>query len=396
MKFFKKQKLNILVTGAKGQLGSYLVNELRSLSFFKSTMIGNVFGIDKDELDITNREAVANFFNKNVVKPPIDIDYVIHCAAATDTAAIEKNPYGASYDVNVLGTKNIATSCANNGIKLIFISTDYVLSEYSRNTEFGYTPHPVNAYGMQKLLAEKEVMLAYKDRPKDYSIIRSSWMFGNSEHSFVEKILTGIAKSYAKFKHNAKTTKEGPLPSYSTHNVVCDAYGRPTHVSFIRDRIVSFIYDNHFNGEICNIADCPSSKLQQISRYDWTKIIVEEFTDILYDGSPKDIDAGKEDYLEIASMILGRIHIEPCEQATFGGMRHPGHLPVDNKLKMLLDDSPDSVFKDCTRKYIIQNFKRLVKLVVDTYKAETQALEKLVDKQPVNDTSDKATDVKTV
>ena len=88
---FNKKK-NILITGAKGQLGSYLVRELTKMSFKQLSKIGQVFGIDIDDLDLTDSFAVADFFNRHVADPSVKIDYVVHCAAATNTAAIEKDP----------------------------------------------------------------------------------------------------------------------------------------------------------------------------------------------------------------------------------------------------------------------------------------------------------------
>ena len=157
--WFNKKK-NILITGVKGQLGSYLVKELTKKSFKQASKIGQVFGIDIDELDLTDSFAVADFFNRKVINPSVKIDYVVHCAAATNTAAIERDPLK-FYAANVIGTKNVAESCAYNSIKMIHISTDYVMSELSpdgcgnQKIEF-----PVNQYGMQKLLAEKEAQIA--------------------------------------------------------------------------------------------------------------------------------------------------------------------------------------------------------------------------------------------
>ena len=68
------KKRNILVTGAKGQLGSYLVRELTKMSFKQLSKIGQVFGIDIDDLDLTDSFAVADFFNRHIPDIAI-IDY---------------------------------------------------------------------------------------------------------------------------------------------------------------------------------------------------------------------------------------------------------------------------------------------------------------------------------
>ena len=188
------RKKNILVTGAKGQLGSYLVDNLLKLSFKQASIVGKVFGIDIDDLDLTSPFDVADFFNKEVVDPSVKIDYVVHCAAATDTAAIEKDPLK-FYASNAIATKNLAESCAYNGIKLIHISTDYVMSELSPEGCGGdKIEFPVNQYGLQKLLAEKEAQIAYmkSGHPERLTIGRLSWLFGNSKNSFVEKFLRSM------------------------------------------------------------------------------------------------------------------------------------------------------------------------------------------------------------
>lgn len=231
-----------------------------------------MFGIDINNLDISNASDVSNFFNKNVYDPPINFDYVIHCAAATNTSAIEKDPER-FYATNCLGPRNLARSCAYNGIKMIFISTDYVLSELS--PEFGceFQEFPVNQYGLQKLIAEQFVKEEYKNKAKDYMILRSSWMFGNSDHSFVEKFLENVFSTYAKNKEDINENVKIEIP------VADDAYGRPTPVWFIANKINELIQDR-FHG-VTNL----QYSLKQISRYEWAKMIWNAFTmEMHYDG----------------------------------------------------------------------------------------------------------------
>ena len=96
---------------------------------------------------------------------------------------------------------------------MIFISTDYVLSE--RSPIFGTKIYefPVNQYGLQKLIAEQFVKEAYRDKPNDYMVLRSSWMFGNSENSFVEKFLKNVFETYvASFVVRSSRFKISPSP----------------------------------------------------------------------------------------------------------------------------------------------------------------------------------------
>lgn len=347
MSIFKKKKINILVTGAKGQLGSYLVDYFHRNSFMKHSFIGQVFGIDIDELDITDYHAVADFFNKNVVNPSIDIDYVIHCAAATDTAAIEKDP-AKFYPANVLGPKNIATSCFYNKIKLVFISTDYVLSEHSDTCIDGFVEFPVNAYGIQKLLAEREVEQIYSKRPGDLIIARSSWMFGNSSRSFIEKLLCGISKTYSSGNGNEK-----PL----IHKVVSDAYGRPTHVKLIARSLMDKIFDNYFNGIATGTFDCQPN-LKQISRYDWAIMIQDAFKQIINDDS---LNAKIPDDVRD---VVKSIKLDECSQNDFGGMRHPGLVGAGTMLHVSYDFN-ESYYSDITLDYIKKNLDRLCSMMHD-------------------------------
>lgn len=312
---FRKSK-NILITGSKGQLGSYLERYFRKQSLLKKSCIGKVFGIDKDDLDIRNNEAVKSFFNgKSSSDVHVHFDYVIHCAAATDTTAIEKDPYGESYDVNVIGAKNIAEACAMHGSKMIFISTDYVMSEHSKLFGKIYD-HPVNQYGMQKLLAEQMVKNAFKNKEKDLLIARSSWMFGNSHKSFVEKIMSAAFKLYASNRDKDSIELK----------VADDAYGRPTLVHVIA-ALLNEVISSEFSScipryGICDLDEHSNSPV--ISRSQWAKIIVDEFCKLMKD---KEFSAKFNLKLDIYDFSK-KIHVAPTHSSELGlSMRHPGYVP---------------------------------------------------------------------
>lgn len=357
----KKHKLNIVITGAKGQLGSYLVDCFRRLSFKKNSMIGNVYGIGKEDLDITDSNAVNEFFDYGNSNPPIKIDYVIHCAAATDTAAIEKDPYGNSYLVNVLGTRNIARACAKNGIKLVHISTDYVFSR-SMDTNSG-SEWPVNAYGMQKLLAEKEVQIEFAGKHSDWMILRPSWMFGNSNHSFIEKLLSSIARGYAIAKMSCD--KDSSKPLYK-HNVVVDAIGRPTPTRLVAYFVYRYIDENYYNGSAVGIVDAQPI-CDKISRFTWATGIVNAFSKAYYEKNESENKA----LTSIVNEMLDNTVISPCYQSDFqGGMMHPGFLPVDEKSQGIrrfdVLDSKHMIYT-MTYDYVKSNIDRLVSLVEKSY-----------------------------
>lgn len=326
------RKINILVTGAKGQLGSYLVNYFKDKSFKEKSKIGKVFGIDIEDLDIRNASDVADFFNKNVVDPPVKLDYVIHCAAATDTAAIEEDP-SKFYAVNCLGPKNIAQSCAYNKIKMIFISTDYVMSEFSGTYSWKLQEFPVNQYGLQKLIAEQFVKEAYKDKPKDCMILRSSWMFGNSDKSFVEKFLANAFKMYAANTHEKKI--EVPVAN--------DAYGRPTPTWFIADTIEHLILNN-MHGTI----DL-QYPFKQISRYDWAKMIWNAFvSDRCMDSKMSTLVNALKDSIEVVPKSSAEIGVQ---------MHHPGKVGDG----IGLEDGRHTYAQD-TMDYMHKNWQKLIKI----------------------------------
>lgn len=317
MGIFRKSKIKILVTGAKGQLGSYLVDQFNRMATLSDSFVGSAYGIDKDDLDITDRSAVMGFFNNHGAGMPAKIDCVVHCAAATDTAAIENDPYGPSYDVNVVGTRNIAQACALNKIKLVFISTDYVLSEKSELVVLDYTPYPVNAYGTQKLLAEKEVETTYRDWPSGFMVLRPSWMYGNSAKSFFEKLLSRIARGCADFDFSRTAIENGMLKDEYCHRVVDDAFGRPTPVSTVFETLVKTLTHSYAHNSEIDIVDAQPA-ITQISRYAWAKIIAEEFTDALRsENCPNGTDSD-------VYRIMSKTVIAPCKQSDFNGMRHPG------------------------------------------------------------------------
>ena len=103
---------NILVTGSNGQLG----NDLR-LVVEEKDKINNYFFTDVEELDITNKNDVSNFFVAN------NIDIVVNCTAYTNVDKAEDDKENADL-INHIGPKNLAEVCRDRNGFLIHISTD--------------------------------------------------------------------------------------------------------------------------------------------------------------------------------------------------------------------------------------------------------------------------------
>ena len=187
--------MKVLVTGAKGQLGIDVVNELAARD------IPHV-GVDVGDFDISNMDAVFAAFHTH--SPTA----VIHCAAYTAVDKAEDEPELCRL-VNEVGTRNIAEACRDAGAKLLYISTDYVFPGHGDHFHLPDDPTgPVSVYGETKLAGEKAV-LEILDK---YFIVRISGVYGVHGHNFVKTMLR-LAKDR------------------DSINVVCDQVGSTTYTS---------------------------------------------------------------------------------------------------------------------------------------------------------------------
>lgn len=215
----------ILVTGAKGQLGFDVSNELtkRKIPHIPT---------DVDLLDITDRIAVESFFAVN------EISAVIHCAAytAVDKAESESD---LCFKVNARGTENLASECAKRDIKMLYVSTDYVFSgEGEVPFETQDKKNPQNIYGKSKLMGEDAV----KKHLNKYFIVRTSWIFGEKNTNFIHTML-----------RLSETRNEV--------SVVCDQTGSPTYSKDLARLLCDIILTDKYgeyhgrNGGYCTWAE---------------------------------------------------------------------------------------------------------------------------------------------
>lgn len=164
--------MKVLVTGAKGQLGTDLMNELA-----KRGIEG--IGVDVEEMDITDAEAC-----RRVIKAS-GADAVIHCAAYTAVDAAEDN-VELCRRINGEGTRNVAQACKEADVKLMYISTDYVFDgQGTRPWEPDDERHPLNVYGQTKYEGE----LAVEKLSDKYFIVRIAWVFGVAGKNFIKTML---------------------------------------------------------------------------------------------------------------------------------------------------------------------------------------------------------------
>lgn len=178
--------MRVLVTGARGQLGSDTVDELRRREF--ETVATDILPRDNQtfaeyvQLDITDPEAV--YETVRAVMP----DAVIHCAAWTAVdAAEEPENRDIVFAINADGTRNLASACKKFGCKMLYISTDYV---FDGKGETPWDPDcreyaPLNVYGESKLAGE----IAVSETLEKYFIVRIAWVFGVNGKNFIKTML---------------------------------------------------------------------------------------------------------------------------------------------------------------------------------------------------------------
>ena len=207
---FSRCDKKYLITGYKGQLGYDIARELVERGET------NILAIDKDEMDITDRDQVMG-----VIKG-FNPDVIFHCAAWTAVDKAEEMEDLVNL-VNVTGTKNITDASIEVGAKLVYISTDYVFD----GTKDGVyneddVPNPKSVYGKTKLLGEEEAK-----RNPNHFITRISWVFGINGNNFIKTMLNLSEK-------------------YDSLNVVNDQIGSPTYTVDLAKVLVEMVQTDKY------------------------------------------------------------------------------------------------------------------------------------------------------
>ncbi|MBK7958852.1 MAG: dTDP-4-dehydrorhamnose reductase [Bacteroidetes bacterium] len=164
--------MNILITGANGQLGS----EFKALHALKAFENHAIFFTDIDELDIMDELAIQSFFKTHA------IDCCINCAAYTAVDKAETEILLAE-KINVTAPGNLAKACKMNNALLFHISTDFVFNGKNYRPLLETDPTgPISVYGQTKLEGEAEIA-KFHDK---YIIIRTSWLYSIYGNNFVK------------------------------------------------------------------------------------------------------------------------------------------------------------------------------------------------------------------
>lgn len=233
--------MNILVTGANGQLGHEMqIVAQNSKDNYIFTDVCDGY----QKLDITNIDDITNIVREN------DIQCIVNCAAWTNVDKAET----AGEIVETLNAKapeNLAKAMkAVNGL-LIHISTDYVFGGDPYNTPCTEDQKgtPTGVYGLTKLHGEQKI----KATGADYIIIRTAWLYSEFGHNFVKTML------------NLTATKD-------QLKVVFDQCGTPTYAGDLAKAIYDIIGNRKYTS---NTGIYHFSNEGVCSWFDFTKKIAE-------------------------------------------------------------------------------------------------------------------------
>jgi dTDP-4-dehydrorhamnose reductase len=189
--------MKILLTGSNGQVGFELQKKLNAL--------GDVIATNREELDLTNPDAIRQFIDQT--RP----DIIINPAAYTAVDKAESEPELA-YKINVTAPEILAKKAIELDIPLIHFSTDYVFDGLKQEAyvETDET-NPQSVYGKTKCDGEEKVRVHHK-----HIILRTSWVFGSHGNNFLKTMLRLIQEK-------------------DSLNIVGDQWGSPASSSMLGD-----------------------------------------------------------------------------------------------------------------------------------------------------------------
>jgi dTDP-4-dehydrorhamnose reductase len=224
----------ILITGCRGQLGNEMQHAARRYSQL------NYLYTDVEELDICDKTALDAFVKENAV------NIIVNCAAYTSVDKAEDD-VELCYKINSDAVRNIGEIAADNNLKVVHISTDYV---FDGTNHVPYTEDqpvcPATVYGKSKLSGEKVLL----ENCKQAVILRTSWLYSSFGNNFVKTMIK-------------LGTERDSL------NVIFDQIGTPTYAADLADTILKLLTFNTFIPGIFHFSDegvC--------SWYDFTKSIL--------------------------------------------------------------------------------------------------------------------------
>lgn len=230
-------KMNILVTGANGQLG----NEMRVVA---RNSADNYIFTDVAELDITDAAAVEKMVTDN------DVKVIVNCAAYTNVDKAEDDREFAEL-LNARAVENLAQAIRRNDGLLVHVSTDYVFGGTKNNTPCreDEPANPTGVYGVTKLHGEQAIIAS----GCHHIIIRTAWLYSEFGKNFLKTML------------DLTTTK----PQLK---VVFDQVGSPTYAYDLALAIFDIVENRKY---VDNDGIYHYSNEGVCSWFDFTKMIAE-------------------------------------------------------------------------------------------------------------------------
>lgn len=216
--------MNILVTGANGQLGREMrLTAKESSHHYIFTDVAPAEGLETILLDITDRNAVEQMVSEE------QVGAIVNCAAWTDVDACETNSVMAAKAerINALAPAILAQAMRDVNGLLVHISTDYVfgLEPYNTPCNEEQKGTPTGVYGHSKLRGE----MVIRNSGVQYLILRTSWLYSEYGRNFCRTMM--------------KLTAEKPQV-----NVVFDQTGTPTYALDLAQAITTILERESWRG----------------------------------------------------------------------------------------------------------------------------------------------------
>ncbi len=248
------QKKKILITGGHGMLAYDFIRTQKDKY--------DIIAVDRDGCNITSFESIIQCISLH------EPDILLNCAAYTAVDEAEDIGIKTCYEVNTLGSYNLARATSAFWVDFITISTDYVFD--GKKSE-GYHPsdtcNPIGAYGMSKYLGEK---LAIQENSQTI-IVRTSWLYGGNMQGSSNWVFKNFVNTMLRLSETRTELK-----------VVNDQHGIPTscvNLSFAISEVIENI--SEYDGQIFHFSNsCEKGSVtwadfaREIFRIVWKNISV--------------------------------------------------------------------------------------------------------------------------
>lgn len=304
--------MNILVTGANGQLGNEMrIVAKRSKDKYIFTDVIEVDGQETIILDITNLDAIRQMVKDN------DIKVIVNCAAWTNVdAAEDPDKYDLVESLNAKAPENLAIAMKEVNGLLAHISTDYVFGGDPYNTPCKEEQKgtPTGVYGLTKLHGEQNI----QKTGVNHIILRTAWLYSEFGKNFVKTML------------NLTATK----PQIK---VVFDQVGTPTYAYDLAVAIKTVIEDyseheSHKSIEYsCNSSNsCSKGNYAKTGIYHFSNEGVCSWYDFTKMIQKTALDMGYYENLPHQGGLEGLCDIQPCHSDEFPSpVKRPAYSVLD-------------------------------------------------------------------